>query len=57
MFGRSSAPSRREEIVGIPPDEVDRVVSEFRAEGASEVSSELTPDGTWKVTATFPDDP
>jgi hypothetical protein len=38
----------------VPDSEVDQVVSDFESEGAN-VERTQNPDGTWTVTATFPD--
>ena len=42
-------------LTNIPDSEVDEVVRDFESEGASVEKTQNT-DGTWKVTATFPDD-
>lgn len=45
----------REEIVtSVPDSEVEKVVLDFKSEGAL-VVKERQPNGTWRVTATFPD--
>jgi hypothetical protein len=40
-------------LTDVPAEEVDQVVSDFEAEGAT-VTKELQPNGKYKVTATFP---
>ena len=46
----SSAPVER--ITGVPDDKLKQVVSDYQAMGAK-VETELEPDGTWTVIATF----
>lgn len=48
--------SRQEVLKNIPADQLDRVVQNFRDDGATEVDSDDNGDGTFDVTATFPDD-
>ena len=44
---------RREVLTGVPDSDVDQVVGDFESEGAT-VTKERE-NGTWKVTADFPD--
>jgi hypothetical protein len=44
---------RQEVLTGVPDSDVDQVVADFESEGAT-VERERE-NGTWKVTATFPD--
>ncbi len=46
---------RQEVLTGVPDSEVEMVVKDFEDSGATNVEKEKE-NGTWKVTATFPDD-
>lgn len=39
----------------VPPDKVAEVVAGYKAENPIRVEQNRNPDGTWDVTATFPD--
>jgi hypothetical protein len=43
-----------ETLTNVPSSEKEEVVSDFESEGAT-VQSQREPDGTWTITATFPD--
>lgn len=45
---------RQEVIRNVPRDQVDRVVQNFRDDGATQVDKKDNGDGTYDVTATFP---
>ena len=45
---------RREELTGVPDSEVESTVKDFKDAGATKAEKEKE-NGTWKVTATFPD--
>ena len=44
----------KQQLTDIPSAEVEKVVAQFKAEGAT-VEKIRQPDGTWTVTADFPD--
>ena len=46
--------ARQEVLTNVPDSDVDQVVADFESEGAT-VEREKE-NGTWKVTATFPND-
>lgn len=47
--------ARQETLRNVPKDQVKRVVQSFRDEGATQVDPTDNGDGTYDVTATFPD--
>lgn len=46
---------RQEQLTNVPGGRVDKIVAQFKADGATEVTKEQQPNGNWTVTATFPD--
>lgn len=47
---------RTETLTNVPDSDVERVIAQFRADGATAVDKTPEGGGTWKVVATFPDD-
>ncbi len=45
----------QQQLTGVPADKVDKMVAMFKAEGATDVQTQKDADGTFTVTATFPD--
>ncbi len=48
---------RVEQLTDVPFENVEKIVAMFRAEGATRVSREQQPDGSWIVTAEFSPEP
>ncbi len=48
---------RTEQLTGVPFEKVEMIASRYQAEGATRVSREQQPDGSWIVTAEFPPEP
>ena len=44
-----------QKLTGVPANKVDKMVAMFKAEGATDVQVKKDSDGTFTVTATFPD--
>ncbi|MCH7710649.1 MAG: hypothetical protein IH903_03335 [Proteobacteria bacterium] len=49
--------SRVEQLTSVPFEKVEEIAAMYRAEGATRVSREQQPDGSWIVTAEFSPEP
>ncbi len=44
---------RLQRLTDVPSDRVDKIMTQFKAEGAMKVSRQRAPNGTWTVEAIF----